>query len=79
MNNNKVDKTNCPCDKFLHPGVLRIGAGLQRIPRQISTFNEEFKDGRIVTKISRANGDIFYRHLILHYLEPKQISAQSTC
>jgi hypothetical protein len=30
----------CPCDRFAHPPVLRIGAGLQDLPRQIAGFPE---------------------------------------
>lgn len=28
----------CPCDNFLHPQPLSIGAGLQNLPRQIALF-----------------------------------------
>lgn len=30
----------CPCDQFVHPSPLHIGAGLDKLPRQIGTFHE---------------------------------------
>ena len=31
---------SCPCDSFVHPQPLKIGAGLKELPRQIATFAE---------------------------------------
>ncbi|HMG90707.1 MAG TPA: hypothetical protein VK589_11630, partial [Chryseolinea sp.] len=31
---------SCPCDRFVHPHPLNIGAGLKELPRQIATFPE---------------------------------------
>lgn len=31
---------NCPCDQFIHPMPLQIGAGLDHLPRQIAGFPE---------------------------------------
>ncbi len=33
-------RMSCPCDSFVHPQPLNIGAGLKELPRQISTFPE---------------------------------------
>lgn len=36
----EVASPNCLCDQFVHPLPLRIGAGLDHLPRQIATFPE---------------------------------------
>ena len=35
-----VAKFSCPCDKLVHPLPLKIGAGLDHLPRQIAHFPE---------------------------------------
>ena len=41
-NKNKETATQypCLCDQFVHPAPLNIGAGLNKLPRQIATFHE---------------------------------------
>jgi hypothetical protein len=41
-NKNKETATQypCLCDQFVHPEPLNIGAGLNKLPRQIATFHE---------------------------------------
>ena len=36
----KVDQYPCLCDQFVHPAPLNIGAGLNKLPRQVATFHE---------------------------------------
>ncbi len=38
--NSGEDQYPCICDRFVHPFPLNIGAGLDRLPRQIATFPE---------------------------------------
>jgi len=35
-----ADQYNCLCDQFIHPHPLNIGAGLDKLPRQIASFHE---------------------------------------
>lgn len=41
-NKNKETGDNypCLCDQFVHPAPINIGAGLNKLPRQIATFHE---------------------------------------
>ena len=50
--NNSLENFHCPCDAFIHPPVLRIPAGLDRIPRQIASF-PEFRRAMLAAKGSK--------------------------
>jgi len=39
-NKETADQYPCLCDQFVHPEPLNIGAGLNKLPRQIGTFHE---------------------------------------
>lgn len=39
-NKETTDQYPCLCDQFVHPNPLNIGAGLDKLPRQIGTFHE---------------------------------------
>lgn len=39
-NNQTTEQYPCLCDQFVHPEPLNIGAGLDKLPRQIGTFHE---------------------------------------
>ena len=39
-NRETTDQYPCLCDQFVHPTPLNIGAGLDKLPRQIGTFHE---------------------------------------
>ena len=39
-NRETTDQYPCLCDQFVHPNPLNIGAGLDKLPRQIGTFHE---------------------------------------
>ena len=39
-NNKTADQYPCLCDQFVHPEPLNIGAGLDKLPRQVATFHE---------------------------------------
>lgn len=39
-NKETADQYPCLCDQFVHPAPLNIGAGLNKLPRQIATFHD---------------------------------------
>lgn len=39
-NNQTTEQYPCLCDQFVHPEPLNIGAGLDKLPRQIGAFHE---------------------------------------
>ena len=39
-NKETLEQYPCLCDQFVHPEPLNIGAGLDKLPRQIGTFHE---------------------------------------
>ncbi len=58
-----LDRYPCPCDRFVFPSPLNIGAGLDRVPRQTGTFPEfrramlrDLRNTNILTEVTPLSG-----------------------